>query len=130
MKNFEHWGIKKRIFPDHNYYAVWNNLKTLRLGEGVAKELPPEFSEFYDVALGTRCNAGALICDKDPSKGTFGKACDFCYVSANKDGINYPDICDTWKNWMNEFDTKIKNGVTITNAPFQIAIGEIFISCP
>lgn len=53
-----------------------------------------------------------------------------CYVSANKDGINYPDICDTWKNWMNEFDTKIKNGVTITNAPFQIAIGEIFISCP
>lgn len=46
-----------------------------------------------------------------------------CYVSANKDGINYPDICDTWKNWMNEFDTKIKNGVTITNAPFQIAIG-------
>lgn len=109
MKNFEHWGIKKRIFPDHNYYAVWNNLKTLRLGEGVAKELPPEFSEFYDVGINTSCNA----------------CCEFCYVSANKDGINYPDICDTWKNWMNEFDTKIKNGVTITNAPFQIAIGEI-----
>lgn len=110
MKNFEHWGIKKRIFPEHNYYAVWNNLKTIRLGEGHATELPPEFSEFYDVGINTCCNA----------------CCDFCYVSANKEGINYPNICETWKNWMNEFDTKIKNGVTITNAPFQIAIGKIF----
>lgn len=110
MKDFSHWGIKKRIFPDHNYYAVWNNLKTIRLGEGKATELPPEYSEFYDVGINTSCNA----------------CCEFCYVSANKDGICYPNICETWKNWMNEFDTKIKNGVTITDAPFQIAIGKIF----
>ena len=38
MKDFSHWGIKKRIFPDHNYYAVWNNLKTIRLGEGHATD--------------------------------------------------------------------------------------------
>lgn len=110
MKNFNHWGIKKRIFPDHNYYAVWNNLKTIRLGEGHATELPPEFSEFYDVGINTSCNA----------------CCDFCYVSANKEGINYPDICETWEKWMKMYKTEIKNGVTVTNAPFQIAIGKIF----
>ena len=112
MKNFNHWGIKKRIFPDHNYYAVWNNLKTIRLGEGHATELPPEYSEFYDIGINTCCNA----------------CCDFCYVSANKEGINYPDICETWEKWMKMYKTEIKNGVTITNAPFQIAIGST--GCP
>ena len=110
MKNFNHWGIKKRIFPDHNYYAVWNNLKTIRLGEGHATELPPEYSEFYDIGINTSCNA----------------CCDFCYVSANKEGINYPDICETWEKWMKIYKTEIKNGITVTNAPFQIAIGKIF----
>lgn len=123
MKNFKHWGIKKRIFPDHNYNAIWNNLKTIRLGEGVAKELPPEYSEFYDVALGTKCNAGALICDKDPSKGTFGKACDFCYVNSSTRGKYYKDICETWNKWMKMYKTEVKNGITITNKPLQIAIG-------
>lgn len=30
--------VKIRKFPDKNYHAIWNNLKTVRLGEGVAKE--------------------------------------------------------------------------------------------
>jgi MoaA/NifB/PqqE/SkfB family radical SAM enzyme len=107
MKNFEHWGIKKRIFPEHNYYAVWNNLKTIRLGEGHATELPPEYSEFYDVGINTCCNA----------------CCDFCYVSANKNGINYPDICETWEKWMKMYKTEKVNGVTITDKIFQCAIG-------
>jgi MoaA/NifB/PqqE/SkfB family radical SAM enzyme len=107
MKNFEHWGIKKRIFPEHNYYAVWNNLKTIRLGEGHATELPPEYSEFYDVGINTCCNA----------------CCDFCYVSANKEGINYPNICETWKKWMKMYKTEKVNGVTITDKIFQCAIG-------
>lgn len=41
-------------------------------------------AEFYDVGINTVCNA----------------ECDFCYVSAGHGGINYPDICETWKKWM------------------------------
>ena len=100
MKNFEHWGIKKRIFPDHNYYAVWNNLKTLRLGEGVAKELPPEFSEFYDVGINTSCNA----------------CCEFCLTGDSKISLStgeYKEIKeikrgDIVKSW-NEKEQKIEN---------------------
>lgn len=136
MKDFSHWGIKKRIFPDNNYYAVWNNLKTIRLGEGKATELPPEYSEFYDVGINTRCNAGAPILDKngnviigkDGKPKTFGKACDFCYVDALNTGKDYEGICETWKKWMNTFTTIVKNGVTITNAPTQIATGST--GCP
>ena len=107
MKDFNHWGIKKRVFPDNNYHAVWNNLKTIRLGSGHATELPPEYSEFYDVGINTSCNA----------------ECEFCYVSANKNGINYSDICETWKKWMEMYKTEIRNGITYTELPFQIAIG-------
>lgn len=107
MKDFSHWGIKKRVFPDNNYHAVWNNLKTIRLGSGHATELPPEYSEFYDVGINTSCNA----------------ECDFCYVSANKNGICYPDICETWKKWMETYKTEIRNGITYTELPFQIALG-------
>lgn len=108
MKDWTSWGIKIREFPDHNYRAIWNNLKTVRLGEGVAKELPPNEAEFYDVGINTKCNA----------------MCSFCYVSANKEGVNYPDICETWKKWMNTFwENKPKEGIITTNKPFQIAIG-------
>lgn len=108
MKDWTSWGIKIREFPDHNYRAIWNNLKTIRLGEGVAKELPSNEAEFYDVGINTKCNA----------------MCSFCYVSANKEGVNYPDICETWKKWMNTFwENKPKEGIITTNKPFQIAIG-------
>jgi len=62
MKDFKHFGVKVRKFPDHNYHAVWYNLKTIRLGEGVAKELPPDKAEFYDVSLGTKCNLECPFC--------------------------------------------------------------------
>lgn len=111
MKDFKHWGLKVRKSTEHNYHAVWNNLKTVRFGEGHAKELPPEFSEFYDVGINTVCNA----------------ECDFCYVAATKNGINYPDICETWTKWMSNYKEIVKefpNGnITSTTKPFQIAIG-------
>ena len=107
MKDWTNWGIKMRVFPEHNYRAIWNNLKTIRLGEGVAKELPSDKAEFYDVGINTLCNA----------------ECSFCYVSAGKGGINYPDICETWKKWMSTYNTTSDKGVTFTNKPFQIAIG-------
>lgn len=108
MKDFKHFGIKKRVFPEHNYNAIWSNLKTVRLGKGVAKELPPEYSEFYDVSLGNKCQTGK---------------CPFCYVSSDPNGRYYEGICDTWRKWMATYDEKVEHGITYTNKPFQIAIG-------
>lgn len=99
MKDFSSWGIKTRKFPEYNYNGVWHNLLTWRTGSGQALELPPEKSEFYDVGLGTKCNA----------------TCPFCYVSATKDGIFYEDICETWNKWMDI--------TPLNDRPFQIAIG-------
>ena len=107
MKDFKTFGVKKRVFPDCNYNAIWCNLKTVRLGEGVASELPCDQSEFYDVGINTKCNA----------------ECPFCYVSASGQGINYPNICETWKKWMDTFWEKQGNLILYTNKPFQIAIG-------
>lgn len=107
MKDFKHFGLKRRVFPDYNYNAIWCNLKTIRLGEGKALALPPTESEFYDVGINTKCNA----------------ECPFCYVSASGKGINYPNICETWDKWMNTFWEKHENNVITTNKPFQIAIG-------
>lgn len=107
MKDFKNFGLKRRFYPDHNYNALWCNLKTVRLGEGKALELPANESEFYDVGINTKCNA----------------ECPFCYVSASGQGINYPDICETWKKWMDAFWEKQEDRVLLTNKPFQIAIG-------
>lgn len=107
MKDFKHFGVKRRVFPDCNYNAVWTNLKTVRLGSGVASELPCDESEFYDVGINTKCNA----------------ECPFCYVSASGRGINYPNICETWKKWMDTFWERQEHKITVTNKPFQIAIG-------
>ena len=108
MKDFKYFGLKRRFFPECNYNALWCNLKTIRLGEGKAAPLPPAESEFYDVGINTKCNA----------------ECPFCYVSASGKGINYPNICETWERWMDTFWEKtVDHGITITNKPFQIAIG-------
>ena len=100
MKDFTNWGVKVRKFPECNYHAVWSNLKTLRLGEGKADELPADKSEFYDVSLGTRCNL----------------QCPFCYTSALYNGISYTDICDKVKWFFGEH-------MLDKDKPYQIAIG-------
>ena len=107
MKDWTSWELKLREFPDYNYKAIWCNLKTIRPGTGVAKELPADKAEFYDVGINTKCNA----------------MCEFCYVSANNNGIDYPNICNTWKKWMDTFWEKQEGRFTYTNKPFQIAIG-------
>ena len=108
MKDFKNWGVKNRRFPQNNYNAFWANLKTVRIGEGQATELPPEYSEFYDISLGNKCETGK---------------CPFCYVSSNPTGHFYEDICETWKKWMDMYKEVTYKGVTITEKPFQIAIG-------
>ena len=107
MKDFTHFGVKRRFFPENNYNAFWYNLKTTRFGEGVASELESDKAEFYDVGIGTKCNAG----------------CDFCYVSAGSEGECYDDICQTWEKWMTMYSETNNNGIIETDKPFQIAIG-------
>lgn len=107
MKDWTSWGTKVREFPKFNYKAVWANLKTIRVGTGMAKELPSDMAEFYDVGINTACNA----------------ECDFCYVSAGKGGVNYHNICETWEKWMYIYQSELKNGILYTSKPFQIAIG-------
>ena len=107
MKDFRHFGLKRRFYPELNYNALWCNLKTIRLGEHRAEPLPPAESEFYDVGINTKCNA----------------ECPFCYVSASGKGINYPNICETWQKWMDTFWEKQEDRILLTNKPFQIAIG-------
>lgn len=99
MKDFSHFGVKVRKYPEYNYHAVWNNLKTLRLGSGVAKELPPDHAEFYDVSLGTKCNL----------------ECPFCYTNALHSGTFYSHVCDKAISF---FGSMVAN-----QKPFQIAIG-------
>ena len=109
MRDFRHFGVKRRFFPEKNYNAFWLNLKTTRFGTGVASELEPDKAEFYDVSLGTKCNAG----------------CDFCYVSAAENGECYTDVCETWTKWMSRYNESKdeKTGIITTDKPFQIAIG-------
>lgn len=107
MKDFKHFGVKRRHFADYNYNSIWCNLKTIRTGKGQAKELPPEYSEFYDIGINTRCNI----------------ECPWCYVSASSKGEDYPNICETWRKWMNTYEEETKDGITITTKPFQIALG-------
>ena len=45
MKDWTSWGTKIREFSYYNYKAIWGNLKTIRVGTGVARELPPNMAE-------------------------------------------------------------------------------------
>lgn len=97
MKDWTSWGIKRRVFPDKNYNAIWYNLKTLRLGTGQASEL--DYPEFYDIGINTKCNLN----------------CPMCYVSAKSSGVNYTDICEKAKFFFGQ--------MTENERPFQVAIG-------
>ena len=99
MKDLKYWGIKIRKFPEYNYHAVWSNLKTLRLGTGVALELPADKAEFYDVSLGTKCNL----------------ECPFCYTNAKQGGVFYDNIVEKAQQFF--------GGMSDNDKPFQIAIG-------
>lgn len=94
MKDFKNFGIRIRKDEERNYYAIWNDLQTIRLDLGEEIKLPYERSEFYDVAITERCNA----------------MCDFCYVSADSMKEDFRGICETWKKWINTFpeDTTVK----------------------
>ena len=108
MKDFKHWGIRRRVMSECNYNSIWYNLKTVRLGSGEASELSPGRSEFYDIGINTKCNA----------------RCPWCYTNADRGGENYSGIVRTWNDWLGSFPPDIQEGVSIlTEKPFQVAIG-------
>lgn len=97
MKDFKHKGIRTKKVPSSNYSSIWNNLKIIRFGNPA--ELPPTYSEFYDVSITRKCNL----------------ECPFCYVSANKSNEHYTDICEKALQFFGKMDSNQK--------PYQIAIG-------
>ena len=111
MKNTSDIGKVFRCFLEYNYRAIWEDNKTIRFGytgeDLTPLELPADQSEFYDIGINTVCNA----------------ECEFCYVSAGKGGENFERICETWREWSKSWYRREISGVTVTNAPFQIAIG-------
>jgi len=93
--------VKTRKFPECNYNATWIDGKTFRMGDGFAKELPADKSEFYDIALGTMCNLN----------------CPFCYAEASNNGKFYDDICQKAELFFGNMSENDK--------PFQVAIGSL-----
>lgn len=91
-----------REFKDRNYRAIYNKVsgETLRIAIDNTKEIMPlEYPELLDISFGTKCLAN----------------CPFCYTSAIKNGVNYPNLVE-----------KINSifGVMSENEkPFQVAIG-------
>ena len=109
MKDWRNFGIKVRNFPDKNYRSIWKNLKTIRTGTGVPKELDPMYAEFYDISIGSSCKTGR---------------CPFCYASSNPDDSQNSDIIKSWRYWMRHYlPDKEENGIIFTEKPFQVAIG-------
>ena len=103
MRDFRHWGLKSKDYPDLNYRSIWFNLQTIRFGTSPSDPLPPEKAEFYDISLGNKCNVG----------------CDFCYANASKNGKNYLDVCGK--------ALKFFGNMKPEDRPYQIAIGVIKI---
>lgn len=96
-------SVKIRKFPEYNYLAVFDEATgfTYRFGKPGKPnlELPEDESEFYDIAITSRCHGG----------------CPWCYAKATVKGENYQNICETWKDWVN----------TKKTLPFSVAIGSI-----
>lgn len=89
--------MKIRISKDENYKGIFHEGNTFRIKLDPSKPiLSLKNPEIEDVAINNLCNAG----------------CPYCYTSAKKSGINFPDILkkanEVWDH---------------PDKPFQIAIG-------
>lgn len=62
-KDFADWGIRIRTAPDKGYYALWDRLRTIRLDLGTpGLPLDIERPEFVDIGITERCNAKCPFC--------------------------------------------------------------------
>ena len=95
-------GFKVREFKDRNYRAIFNEAsgQTIRIALNPSKEIEPlEHPELLDISFGTKCLAN----------------CSFCYTSAIKNGVNYPNITQKVRDWYGKLSPNER--------PFQVAIG-------
>ena len=92
--------FRQRRFVEENYHAIFNNGKTLRFAIDPSKPiLPLRYPEILDISINNRCLA----------------ACDFCYVSALKTGINYENVV--------EKHIDLFGNMSLNEKPLQLAYG-------
>lgn len=95
MKN-----VKKRVFEDKNYSAIYCNGKTIRIPLDSTKPvLELNFPEFYDVKITGYCSGN----------------CHYCYQDSTQTQVHYEDII---KKTVTFFGPMTKN-----ERPFQVALG-------
>ena len=100
MKNIP--GFKIREFKEHNYRAIFNQKSGQTIRIALNPSIPIgslEHPELLDVSFGTKCLAN----------------CSFCYTSAIKNGVNYPNLVGKIEKWFGSLDNNQR--------PFQVAIG-------
>lgn len=92
--------IRKRLFPDKNYSAIWFKDQTLRIPINSSKPiLELDYPEFYDVKITNTCSG----------------RCVYCYQDSNDKEEHYSNILPKLFSF---FGTLTKN-----QKPFQVAIG-------
>jgi len=92
--------IKKRIFEDKNYSAIWHDGKTIRIALDPKKPiLELDYPEFYDVSINNFCTAN----------------CPWCYQDAKASGVQYDDILNKVRDYFGPMSENER--------PFQIALG-------
>jgi organic radical activating enzyme len=92
--------IKTRIFPEHNYKAIWYNGKTIRIALDNSKPITElDCPEFYDVKLTGKCEGN----------------CSWCYMDSKETDNHYDNVLSKIESF---FEPLSKN-----ERPFQVAIG-------
>lgn len=92
--------IRKRVFHEHNYKAVYFNGKTVRIAIDPSKPITKlEYPEFYDVKITDQCDGG----------------CPYCYMDSKPEDPHAKDIIPKIHSF---FGNMTKNQL-----PFQVAIG-------
>lgn len=92
--------IKKRIFEDKNYSAIWHDGKTIRIALDPKKPiLELDYPEFYDIKITGKCEGN----------------CPWCYMNSTCEEEHYDSIVDKVVNYF--------GGMSENERPFQIAAG-------
>lgn len=92
--------VKVRVFPEHNYLAVWKDGKTVRFQIEDDKPITELlYPEFYDVKITGRCS---------------GK-CPWCYMDSSENESDYDNILEKTENLFRPMNQNQR--------PFQVALG-------
>lgn len=92
--------IRMRKFPEHNYWAIFNDGVTVRFVYDPKKPIADLlYPEFYDIKITNTCS---------------GK-CPWCYMNSQENDPHYPNIVQKFKDYFGSMD--------MNQRPFQIAFG-------